>query len=101
MLFSVFSRLPDVLGIRGNYEATDSSCLEKFHAAETTRGASGVVREDISGYGDFYVPILIHAGTTRRMARYFLRATAFRASAEIYESCRPSLLSLSLSIPLS
>jgi len=58
----------------------------------------GVVREDISGYGDFYVPILIHAGTTRRMARYFLRATAFRASAEIYESCRP-VLSLPLPLP--
>jgi len=56
----------------------------------------GVVREDISGYGDFYVPILIHAKMTRRMARYFLRAIAFRASAEIYESCRP-VLSLSLS----
>lgn len=71
--------------IRGNYEATDSSCLEEFRArrGETAWSRPGMVvvgREGISGYGDFYVPILIHAATTRRMARYFLRATAFRAS---------------------
>lgn len=74
--------------------------VSRNSARQRPRGAPGrVVREDISGYGDFYVPILIHAGTTRRMARYFLRATAFRASAEIYESCRPAL-SLSPSLTL-
>lgn len=91
--------------IRGNYEATDSSCLAELHvdaggrSRGEGRGGGKQHREDISGYGDFYVPILIHAGTTRRMARYFLRATAFRASGTL-KSMRAACPTLPRSPPL-
>ena len=44
---ALFRILPShcVLSIRGNYEATDSSCLEEFRAAETTRSSTrGYIR---------------------------------------------------------
>lgn len=52
-----------------------------------------VEREGISGYGDFYVPILIHAATRDKTDGALLlkshRVSRIR-DAEIYESCRPA-----------
>lgn len=74
--------------------------ISRSEERERERVVVVVVREDISGYGDFYVPILIHAATTRRIARYFLRATAFRASGTLKSMRAVVPRSPSLSYPL-